>query len=449
MTPLSEKELIAFLNERFALILNPGVIYDTVARQPISKSAFTLRCGSKRLDGKAASKIWLESPEQRTYESFLYDPSAASPPTVFNTHYGMAVSRKGSVALWTRLLDSLYGENTPERRYAEAWDLYPIAHPGAKLRNARLVWSDVRGVGKGAEAKVLSYVYGSHNCSLAVDDQQLNSKFNVWLENKQLVVIPESNLTNKKLMNRLNDYITNPDAHFEGKYLKGYDGPTCANYLFHSNDADAIRIANADRRYHVHHVVGEGLKRDRPFWLKLLGPTDHPGGWAKANAGALRYHAEHFDFEAAGFDPFALAPETEAKVAMIEDTGTPLENWVTRLKNDSKEMLRGHQFRPGPFRMATTQALMIAYGGKVNANLMVRTLREAGIEKVVPKDLDGGSAGRNQLRIGNKLHTVWALEPGIKMTADEIRKAYYPLTELEHKSGTGWSIRELKDWSKL
>jgi hypothetical protein len=133
---------------------------------------------------------------------------------------------------------------------------------------------------------------------------------------------------------------------------------------------------------------------------------------------------------------------------MIEDTGTPLENWVTRLKNDSKEMFRGSQFCLGPFRLATTQALMLAYGGKVNANLMVRTLREAGIEKVVPKDLDGGSAGRNQLRIGNRPHTVWALEPGIKMTSDEIRKAYFPLTKLEAQLGTGWAIREPKDWSK-
>jgi len=433
---MTEAELIASLNKQYALVLNPGVIYDTVARQPISKSAFTLRLSSKKLDGKAASKIWLESPAQRTYESFLYDPSAASPPTVFNTHYGMAEPKKGSVKLWTQLLDSMYGEDTPQRKFVERWDGYPITHPGAKLRTARLVWSDVRGVGKGAEAKALSHVYGSHNCSLSVTDKQLNDEFTDWLENKQLIVIPEANLNNKKLMDRLNDYITNPDARFRNLYLKGYDGITCANYLFHSNDADAIRIASGDRRYHVHHIVGRGLKDDAAFWNEF-----HV--WAEENAGALRYHLEHLDYT--GFNPFAPAPETEAKVAMIEDTGTPLENWVTRLKNDPQELLSGSQFRPGPFRMATTQALMLVYGGKVTANLMVKTLREAGIEKVVPKDL-AGKSGRNQLRIGNHPHTVWWLEPGIKMTADEIRRAYQPLTKLEQEQGTGWVPREMKKW---
>jgi hypothetical protein len=444
---MTEAELIAELNKQFALVLDPGVIYDTINRKPVSKSAFALRCSSKRLDGKSASKLWLESPDHRTFESFLYHPAAACPESVFNTHHGMAESKKGSVAPWTRLMDSLYGKGTPERHYAEQWDLYPIAHPGAKLMTARLVWSNVRGVGKGAEAKVLSYVYGSHNVSLAVTDQLLNGRFTYWLENKQLIVVPEANLNNKKLMDRLNDYITNPDAHFERKFGDVFDGPTCANYLFQSNDADAIRIASEDRRYHVHHVVGEGLKRDKPFWLELLGPINHPElGWAKPNAGALRFHAEHFDFT--GFDPFALAPETEAKLDMIENTSSPLQNWITRLKNDPQGLLSGPRFRPGPFRMATTEALMFAYGDQSNANLFVSKLTGAGIEKVVPTDLDGNS-GRNQLRIGNRPHTVWALEPGIKMTADQIRRAYQPLTKSEQERGTGWSARRpILDWSK-
>jgi Family of unknown function (DUF5906) len=361
----------------------------------------------------------------------------------------MAVSKEGSVALWTRLMDSLYGENTPERRYAEQWDLYPIAHPGAKLRTARLVWSDVKGVGKGAEATVLSYVYGSHNCSLTVNDQQLHSKFNDWLEDKQLIVVPEANLNTKALTERMKDFITNPVAHFEGKYAKGYDGPTCANYLLHSNNADAIRIATGDRRYHVHQIIGDGLKFEKAFWLKLLGPIENPGGWAKANAGALRYHAEHLDYS--GFDPFALAPETEAKLSMIEDTSSPLENWVARLKSDPQGLLSGRAYLQGPFRMATTEALKFAYGGDTNTNLFIKTLREAGITKVVPTDLGGGNGGRNQLRIGNRPHTVWALEPGIKMTSDEIRRAYHPLTRLENERGTGWAARplsKLEGWTK-
>jgi hypothetical protein len=422
-------ELITEINQRFAFIESLGVIYDMKERRQITNYAFALSCANKQCENtKPVHELWRKSPDRRTFKAIAYHPSPACPKDVFNTHYGMAVSKRGSVALWTRLMDSLYVKDTPERRFAELWDGYPIAHPGAKLATARLVWSPEKGVGKGAEATALSYIYGSHNCSLSVNDQQLGSKFNDWMEDKQLVVVPEANLNKKTLTERMKDYITNPSAHFERKYCQGYDGATCVNYLLHSNNADAIRIANRDRRYHVHQVVGRGLKDDAAFWNEFF-------AWARENPGALRYHFEHLDYS--GFNPFAPAPETEAKLSMMDDTGTEEEIFIARLRNNPEEVLG-----PG-VRLFTTNALICKYGKKTNAHRWPGMLREAGTQKIVPTDVEGID-GRNQIKIGGKMQTVWTSEPGLKLTAKAIREEYRPLTEQERiQGGNHWDTGRL------
>ena len=441
MTPLSEKELIARINQRFAFIESMGIIYDTENRCSMTDRAFARCCAELTcVNPKPAHELWWKSTEKRKYTKFLYHPSAACPTTVFNTHYGMAVSKRGSVVLWTRLMDSLYGKGTPERRYAEAWDLYPIAFPGAKLSTARVIWSPEPGVGKGAEATVLSYVYGPHNVSL-VDDSSLNDKWNDWMIDKQLIVIPEANLNNEKLTERMKDWITDEVVRFRTRYIASHQGPTYANFLLHSNDADAVRLPRIDRRYHIHQVVGRGLADDPGFWLELLGEKGNPndGGWAKAEAGALRYHADHFDFKGAGFDPSVRAPETEAKRSMMDDTGTPEEIFIARLRNDPRQVLGGN------FRLFTTNALIYKYGKKTNPHRWPGWLREGGIQKIVLTDVNGID-GRSQIKIGGKMQTVWTSEPGLKLTAKATREEYKPITEQERiQGGNQWETNRSKN----
>jgi hypothetical protein len=133
-----------------------------------------------------------------------------------------------------------------------------------------------------------------------------------------------------------------------------------------------------------------------------------------------------------GFDPSVRAPTTEAKVAMLDDTGTEEEIWIARLRSDPKQVLGGS------FRLFTTNALIYKYGRKTNVHLWPAMLREAGIQKIVPTDVNGLD-GRNQIKIGGRNQTVWTTEPGLKLTSEQIREEYKPITEQERiQGGNQW-----------
>ena len=95
--------------------------------------------------------------------------------------------KKGSVALWHKLLDNIFlGKPKEERKWFEQWVAYPIQHPGAKLKQAVLIWGG-QGTGKSFLGEIIIRIYGSA-CATKFDNAKLNSAYNYWADSKQFAL---------------------------------------------------------------------------------------------------------------------------------------------------------------------------------------------------------------------------------------------------------------------
>ncbi len=125
---------------------------------------------------------------------------------------------------------------------------------------------------------------------------------------------------------------TRPEVRINQKFMPEYRIRDCINYLFNSNQPDAMFMEDGDRRCFVHEITSgklpEALTDKADAWLN--------GGVANSHKGEgpaiLFDHLLHVDL--AGFDPRRPAMVTSAKKAMIRASKSELGGWVADLKED-------------------------------------------------------------------------------------------------------------------
>ena len=381
--------------------------------------------------------FWLRSANRREYKELVYQPQTTGNP--LNLYPGWGVeSKKGNVKLWTRLMDSIYGKDTAERRYAEQWDGYPIRYPGTKLNTARLVMSAAYGTGKTSETRALARIYGRENVVENLTQDELGSQFNPWADRKQLIVVQECQISRTNLLNKMKTLITHDSVTINRKNQPTYTIGTCANYIFQSNYPNAMKLPNGERRIHVFEMEGEGFKHDKTFWNEFY-------AWVNSEEGpaALRWHFEHLDYS--GFEPYDAAPLTTAKREMIEATASPIELWCAQLKADPVATLGGD------YELATTNDLLRkAQTALKNSKLTVSEIRfalkVAGIRKAVSDEINlnlipaateklpakptawdlklAERKRKEQVKFDGKMHTFWALKGDASYTPAAIRQLY-------------------------
>ena len=114
------------------------------------------------------------------------------------------------------------------------------------------------------------------------------------------------------------------------KYVPSFTIPDCINYIFTSNQPDALFLEDFDRRFFVHEVLGSPAERS--FYETY-------DKWYRSEEGqaALLHHLLELDL--GNFNPRAEAPDTEAKKGMIRDSKSDLGSWVLMLKEDPERAL--------------------------------------------------------------------------------------------------------------
>ena len=430
------------LNEEVA-ISRDGVMFNLLTKNVMSIATFrtsfahhTFSVGDKTYN---TVDYWLKSSNRREYKELVYQPQTTGNPLNLYPGWGCE-SKKGNVKPWIRLMDSIYGKDTPERRYAEQWDGYPIRYPGTKLNTARLVVSMAYGTGKTSETYALARIYGRENAVENLTQDEFGSQFNPWADRKQLIVVQECLIKRSNLLNNMKTLITHKCVTINRKNQPTYTIGTCANYIFQSNYPDAMKLPNGERRIHVFEMEGEGLKHDEAFWNEYYAWIDSEEGPA-----ALRYHFEHLDYS--DFKPYAAAPLTKAKREMIEATATPLELWCAQLKADPVATLGGD------YELATTNDLLRKASAALNDKKMTVSelrfaLKVAGIRKAIADEINPLESvdeqpvklpknatiwdqkfaerkrRREQVKFDGKMHTFWVLKGNAAYTPAAIRQLY-------------------------
>jgi hypothetical protein len=196
---------------------------------------------------------------------------------------------------------------------------FQVKYPGEKVHWAILL-SGKQGTGNSYLAAVMQGVLGPHNVKI-LNNEQLHEPFTGWQKNTQFIVVEEIMAGDRKeTMNKLKPMITEPWCSIREMYKPPYDQPNRFNFLFLTNQPDALLINKTDRRYCI--LACEAEPRDVAYYAKLF-------AWTRENAPALLHYFQNHPLE--NFQAKAHAPSTDAKRAMIREGMKPLPRTILEL----------------------------------------------------------------------------------------------------------------------
>lgn len=223
------------------------------------------------------------------------------------------------------------------------WMAHNVQFPGKKILWAPIIVGQF-GDGKTTTASILQMAMGRANVS-SVGTEELFSDYTSWREGRCVRILEElhhDGSSKSSLVEKLKEPVTNAEVSVVGKGEKGRSVVNVTNYIGLTNNDDALRIPEGDRRFGVwktrfkdrKHAVSE-LNKD--YWRRLNKAVNgHPEvlrGWLMS-------------VDLSDFDPTDAPEETAAKRTMIETTRSAPEA-------DTREALALGGFGVGPDVIAT------------------------------------------------------------------------------------------------
>ena len=413
LSALQEDDAIAEMNKKYAFLTEPSIVVDLPTCTKQTPEMMRARYSNALIPSQENGKIklithfdaWNKSKDRREHLGLTFEPGK---PLIVDDRVNIwrrwAVEpHAGDVQPWNDLLDFLFGAGTPERRWVEQWIAYPIQHPGAKLSTAVVIWSSAQGVGKSLLGETVSRLYGEHGRTITA--VELHDKFNSWAD-RTLFVLGEENAGNDRRADadRLKDLITGETMHIERKYAERVLQRNMMNFMFTSNHPNAFHLEIRDRRFGVFAI--DEKPREPEFYRGIV-------TWRNSTAGAaaLMHHLLHVDLT--GFDPKGHAPETKAKLDMIEHSKTEKERFVTDILSDE---FIDHHLGAEVISISALVALFKLEGGSgsMNTSALATALR-----KQTPYVNNRISYGRARLSvISLRRHEHWANQDGTAWAAE-------------------------------
>ena len=214
-------------------------------------------------------KEWLDDPDILTYSTtdFLPPPLKTS-KAVFNMwrgfRYGNCKPKEYDAGNVQFLLDTVKTVLKSE----EAYDYYmncvahKIQYPGKKLKVARILYSETQGSGKNSIVNFEASLYGNEFIFETSDSEKIFNKFNSFRQNKLLIVVDETSGKNN-YFNRdlLKDMVTDDSFEMERKGLEVMKQRSLADFVFTTNNNNAMCVEKTDRRFTIFHCSTELVGR--------------------------------------------------------------------------------------------------------------------------------------------------------------------------------------------
>ena len=258
-----------------------------------------------------------------------------------------------------------------------------VQKPADKIKNTILIIG-APGIGKSLIGEFVMRLLGEKNCT-AIEDSDLRSAFNEWMDGVQLVLINElMSIESRETMSRLKSYITDPEIRINRKKVSTYKYKNRVNFMLFSNYDDAARVDKGDRRYLI--WKSKAVKREKEYYDALWHWLDHGG------AEILLHYLSTRNLEK--FDPNVAPPDTQAKDEVIADSRSAIEAYLEDLFNAED----------APFRhdlVAVTDII---------EHLAERKNRNVSHKQVTMflRTTGGKALGQKRLVSGRKPH-VWAI----------------------------------------
>jgi hypothetical protein len=407
------REELYRLNEEVAYIQDPGLVYRYENDQKMEPTGFHNHHYSNRLmtvptaDGKTktvnAAAEWMKWEGRAELRKMVFEPGQLRVVNkCLNLWSGWGVEPiefprekiAEYVGPFIELLRQLFDGKDPEiAMYFLQWLAYPFQHPGAKMAVAALLWGTTKGTGKTLLGQTIRKLYGRHGTELK--DSDLEDPRNSWAEGKQFCLADDiTGHDNRKLANRLKTLVTQELVRLDIKYVAVYDIPDRCNYLFTSNEPNALYLEPGDRRFLVVEVTIKklGVEQRKEFLLW----RDHKDG-----LGYLLYYLMHY-VDLTGFDPMAEPPHTKAKEEMEHAGRSEVASWVSDLRSDPPSIINGH----ARCDLFTAEELFSVFekdhmNTRTTPNALARELKRAGCKQL----------GQFPIKLGDRVvkKRLWAV----------------------------------------
>lgn len=377
-------EMLHKLNERVIYVRNPGIVWDHQESMAMPPSAFKehafsdwtyieyreTKTGTSMTEVSAAVK-WLKWPARSAVSKLRYAPGQdrITEDGCLNvwTGWGLEEPVEGDISEWHRLLGHIFGGDGYSKLWFERWCAYPLQNPGVKMHTAAAIWGPVHGSGKSLIGYTLMRIYGRN--SQEIKDANLEDERNQWAINKQFILADDiTSKGDRRYMRRLMTLITQKSLWLDPKYIPGYSVDDCINYIFTSNDPDALFMDDQDRRFFVHEVKAD-LFPDHKQYV----------AWMNSNEGAAALWDYFLKLDLGDFDPHAPAPHTTGKDSMIELGKSDLGAWVLDLRQNADRILAKVGAKGDLFSAQELHTFYDPAGNKrASTNALARELKRAG-----------------------------------------------------------------------
>lgn len=251
-----------------------------------------------------------------------FDPDGSQPEIICNLYSGWPTKpKKGK---FTAILDLLAYLCSNETDHASAllkwtlcWLAYPIQNPGAKMQTAMIVHGD-QGAGKNTFfSRVYRPIYGKY--SVEFGQTAMEEKFNGWMSGKLFGVGNEVIASREELYHvkgKIKNMITESSWQIRSMHQDARMERNCCNFVFFSNDLNALHLDPHDRRFCViwtPHTPQPG--KDNYAAFKLMMAEVHE---EIENGGSEAFHEYLLRVDLEGFGVATPPPMTKAKEALIE-----------------------------------------------------------------------------------------------------------------------------------
>lgn len=261
---------------------------------------------------------WMRWPGRRAHTDFTYAPGQPDviDGNVYNAWPGWPYEpKRGSLKLFTTLINQLFAGDDAARDWFLRWLAYPIQNPGVKMYTATVMMSRDHGTGKSLIGYTMERVYGENFGMITAED--LHSKFNSWLRNKQFMMGEELVGSEKRAdAERLKALVTSERIMVNNKFEPVITLNHCTNYYLTTNHADALALDPKDRRFFVHEIMSDKLPDE--FFREY-------DTWYRSDEAAQALMHYFSTLPLGDFNPRAAAPRTNAKSHMTMLTGTNVD----------------------------------------------------------------------------------------------------------------------------
>lgn len=296
-------------------------------------------------------------------------------------HASDVVPEPGNVDVWLDHAEYLL-PNKVERELLFDWMAFVYQQQNVKP-NWHVLLGGVPGTGKDALFLPLMNAIGYHNARI-VQSEQVLGPYTDWVENARLIQVQELHTFGRReTENRLKPLLTNPPDRLSisKKYHSAYTVPNIAALVFLTNHENALQISNDDRRYFI--VWSDAKPRGEEYYSRLF-------EWLGDDKN-IRALAAWFQERRVTTNMQGVAPSTEMKTYVQQESLSPLEEWLSE----------GVAEATGPFA-----ADLVAV-----SDIMVRVPARAEWKQATEARMGGflrryGARQIGRVRLGRELETI-------------------------------------------